>query len=51
MLLNRLILLKKKLSEDLVIADAALNKNLTLETVISLASVPICQVSGEGERL
>lgn len=51
MLLNGLILLKEKLSEDLVIADTALNKNLTLETVVSLESFPICQISEEGERL
>lgn len=49
--LNGLILLEEKLSEDCVTADAALNKNLILETVISLESVPICQISGEGERL
>lgn len=51
MLLNGLILLKEKLSEDLVIADTALNKYLTLETVVSLESFPICQISEEGERL
>lgn len=51
MLLNGLILLKEKLSEDLVIADATSNKNLTLVTVTLLASVPICPISGEGETL
>lgn len=48
---NGLILLKEKLSEDLVIADTALNKNLTLGIVVSLKSFPICQTSEEEQRL
>lgn len=51
MLFNGLILLKEKLSKDLVIADTALNKNLTLESVVSLECFPICQISEERERL